>query len=121
MPAKPLNTPATVALAARRRTTIIPAPAPREPEVAAMVISGIRCFEMRTSLAGVSAHWHQRDGVWFALALDGSFDQAAAAIGRFLDLVEHLPPGWSREADGTEVGAAAEVLFGGSPALPLAA
>jgi hypothetical protein len=48
--------------------------------------------------------------------------EAAAAIGHFLDLVQHLPPGWSQEADETEVEAALAVLAGPvSPALPLAA
>lgn len=119
-PARLPNTPATVALAARRGTTIIPSPAPREPNVAAMVIAGIRCFEIRTAASGVSAHWHQRDGAWFPLAVDASLDEAAAAVGRFLSLVDHLPPGWSQEADDTEVAAAVAVLAGPA-SLPLAA
>lgn len=114
------TTPGAVALAARRGVTIFDGPEEPDPDCRAFVIAGIRCFEIRTSPAGFSARWHQRDGVWFPLAPDGSFNEAAAAIGRFLDLVEHLPVGWSREADDTEVGAAVEVLAA-VPALPLAA
>jgi len=120
LPSHLANTPAAVAMSAKHGAVFIPSPAPREPEVAAMVIAGIRCFEIVTTPTGLLTRWHQRDGVWFPLAVDASMHAATTAIGQFLSLVEHLPPGWSAEADATEVSAAVAVLAGPSP-LPLAA
>ncbi len=34
-------------LLSRRGVSVIPAPAPREPHVLAMIVAGIRCFEIR--------------------------------------------------------------------------
>ncbi len=113
------------ALLSRRGASVIPSPAPREPHVLAMIVAGIRCFEIRgVSASGpVSAHWHQRDGGWFDLARDVSFADAIAAINRFIDLVWDLAPGWSAERDASEMAAVAAVRSGEADAivLPLAA
>ncbi|HYI85037.1 MAG TPA: hypothetical protein VEX11_17755 [Acetobacteraceae bacterium] len=120
LPSHLATTPAAVAMSLRHGAVFIPSPAPREPEVAAMVIAGIRCFEIHTTPTGLLTRWHQRDGIWFPLAVNASMHAATAAIGRFLSLVEHLPPGYSAEADETEVSAAVAVLAGPA-SLPLAA
>jgi hypothetical protein len=105
------------------RVTVIANPAPREPHVLAMVIAGIRRFEIHgaSSRGPVSARWHQRDGAWFDLARNVSFDGALKAINEFIDLTWDLAPGWSAERDQFDVAAAAAVLAGPAADLALAA
>ena len=95
-----------------RSATVIPAPAPREPNVLCAVISGTSYNEVERTERGHRARHHFRDGEWFDLAQDVSFDDAIAAIGRFIDLTWDLAPGWSKERDDAIRAAVSAVLAG---------
>ena len=105
----------------RTTTTTIANPAPREPNVLVAVISGIHYLEVERTAGGHLARFHFRDGEWFGLAQDVSFDAATAAIAEFIDLTWDLPPGWSQASDDALRAAAAAVLAGPAAALPIAA
>jgi hypothetical protein len=117
-----LTTIPPAALAPRRRTTVINNPAPREPHVLCAVISGTHYCEIDRAEGGHRVRFHFHDGEWFDLAVSASFDDAIAAVGRFIDAVWDLPPGWSHERDDAIRAAVADVqAASAAPALPLAA
>ena len=114
-----LSTSLTQRAPSRRRTTTIANPAPREPRVLCAIISGIQYFEIERTAGGHMAHFHFRDGIWFDLARDVSFDAATAAVADFIDRTWELPPGWSAANDDAQRSAAADILVG-RPAFDLA-
>jgi hypothetical protein len=106
----------------RRRITVIPAPAPREPHVLLAVVSGTHYCEIDRADGSHRARFHFRDGEWLDLAQGESFDDAIAAIGHFIDLTWDLAPGWSQDRDDAIRAAVATVHEGvADDILPIAA
>src|SRR5918911_129280 len=110
------------ALLARKGVSVLADnPVPREA-VSAIVMGRLFFCEIRHTVAGHTAVFHFRDGEWLNLtAAPGTLFAATAAISDFLDRVWDLPPGWSQQRDDAIRAAAAAVLAGPAPALPLAA
>ena len=101
-------------------------PIPREATVQAVIVAGIRFFELRgPSRSGpVTVHWHQRDGVRHLLSdVPVPLAEATAIIARFLDLLHDVPVASSPERGALEAEAVATLRAGVADdiALPLAA
>jgi hypothetical protein len=89
----------------------------------AFILAGIRSYEIRQVGAGYRTLFHLRDGIWLALALGVSEDEAFAAVIAHVEALAGVPQWYSPAIDAAERAAAAEVLaaFAAPAALPLAA
>src|SRR5215210_7124388 len=99
-------------------------PVPKEEQVQAVIISGIRFFELHgaTRTGPMVPMWHQRDGIWHPLSAHPvPLAEATARIARFLDLVADVPLSWSPESDAAELAAAIVREGVVDTALPIAA
>ncbi|RAI55907.1 hypothetical protein [Roseicella frigidaeris] len=96
-------------LAALRHVTVLDHPAPRDPDLVALVFAGIRVAELRRAPAGHAARVHLRLGEWLDLVEDTDEDVACAAIALFLDRVAAVPAAYTAAGDEAERAAAAQV------------
>ncbi|MDO9714027.1 hypothetical protein [Paracraurococcus lichenis] len=116
-----VDQPARARLVATKGVTIIDAPSPRNPSVTVMVISGIRCCDIRHDGDVFRAAVHMRDGEWLPLADGVTEDAAFGAVLAFVSLVASVPQSYAPEHDAAERAAAAEVYAAFAFPLPIAA
>ncbi len=119
--ADPVLADARAYLATLPNVTILDGFDPREPDCLAVVFASVRYYEVRKLDAGALAAHHLRDGEWLPLATDATLNQAFAAIAAHVERIGHLPAWYSAETEAAVRAAAAAVLAGVPPGLPLAA
>jgi hypothetical protein len=110
-------------LSATKGVTVINNPTPRNPSVVAMVMSGVRCIDVRREGDTFSAALHIRQGEWLSLTNSVDEDTAFAAVESFVEKVAAVPQHYSAENAAAERRIAAEVAvaFTVPVSLPLAA
>ena len=108
-------------LAAMRGVSVLDRPLPRDETLAAMVLAGVRCMDVRAEGDSFRADLHTRQGEWLPLA-DGVTEEAAfAAVLAFVSLVASVPQEYAPEHDAAERAAAAEVYTAFASLLSIAA
>lgn len=104
-------------LSATKGVTVIASPCPRDPNVLALVIAGVRCVEINRDGEDFRTMWHVRMGKWIILADGVSEDVAFAATLAFVTLTSSIPQHYSAANDAAERAAAAEVAAAFTPGL----
>lgn len=105
----------------RPTVSVIDAPLPRRPEIAAAVLAGLRLAHICTDGDTFSAAVHLRLGEWMTLAEGVPEEAAFAAVLHFVRLVASIPSEYSAQGDAAERAAAAEVFAAFAAPLSMAA
>ena len=116
-----LDQPARTRLAAMRGVSVLNRPLPRDETLAAMVLAGVRCMDVRAEGSAFRADLHIRQGEWLPLADGVTEDAAFAAVLAFVSLVASVPQHYAPEYDAAERAAAAEVCAAFASPLSIAA